>query len=140
MAPDVPGAGGVVSWAVSRTASARSSASTSIAYGLHRRPPAPPLAIAQELFARFPEYSEGQLAKVRAHVVSRQSCARVARELELGPLLAERGEALPDEELERLVRNRNILAALLEQAIVPCRLFSPPAQAGDFCITPEKVH
>jgi ribonuclease III len=50
-------------------------------------------------------------------VVSRQSCARVAKELELGPLLAERGESLPDEELERLVGNRNVLAALLEAAL-----------------------
>jgi ribonuclease III len=50
-------------------------------------------------------------------VVSRQSCARVAKELELGPLLAERGESLPDGELERLVGNRNILAALLEAAL-----------------------
>ncbi len=31
---------------------------------------------------------EGRLAKIRSHVVSRQSCAAVARDLELGPMLA----------------------------------------------------
>lgn len=75
------------------------------------------LAVARALYERYPDFSEGRLAKIRSHVVSRQSCARVARELDLGPLLAERGEALPDDELERLVRNRNILAALLEAAL-----------------------
>ena len=36
------------------------------------------LAIARALYDRFPEASEGRLAKIRAHVVSRQSCAVVA--------------------------------------------------------------
>ena len=73
--------------------------------------------VARALYERYPDFSEGRLAKIRSHVVSRQSCARVARELDLGSLLAKRGESLPDEELERLVRNRNILAALLEAAL-----------------------
>src|SRR5207344_1591830 len=52
------------------------------------------------------------------HVVSRQSCAVVSRELELGRRLQEMGAAsLPDDELDRLVRNRNVLAALLEAAL-----------------------
>jgi ribonuclease III len=50
-------------------------------------------------------------------VVSRQSCAAVAKELGLGPKLAERGANLPPGELERLVVNRNVLAALLEAAL-----------------------
>ena len=41
----------------------------------------------------------------------------MARELDLGPMLLERGRALPDEELEKLARNRNVLAALLEAAL-----------------------
>jgi ribonuclease-3 len=32
-------------------------------------------------------------------------------------MLGERGRALPDEELEKLTRNRNVLAALLEAAL-----------------------
>jgi ribonuclease III len=50
-------------------------------------------------------------------VVSRQSCAKVADSIELGSLLAVRGESLPAAELGRLVRNRNVLAALLEAAL-----------------------
>jgi ribonuclease-3 len=75
------------------------------------------LSVARALYERYPDFSEGRLAKIRSHVVSRQSCARVARELELGPMLGERGRALPDEELEKLTRNRNVLAALLEAAL-----------------------
>jgi ribonuclease-3 len=75
------------------------------------------LSLARALYERYPDFSEGRLAKIRSHVVSRQSCARVARELDLGPMLGERGRALPDEELEKLMRNRNVLAALLEAAL-----------------------
>lgn len=75
------------------------------------------LAVARALYDRYPDFSEGRLAKIRSHVVSRTSCAAVAKELELGPLLAERGNSVPAEELERLVRNRNVLAALLEAAL-----------------------
>jgi ribonuclease III len=75
------------------------------------------LSVARELYFRYPDFSEGRLAKIRSHVVSRQSCAAVARELDLGPRLAERGSSLPEEELERLVRNKNVLAALLEAAL-----------------------
>jgi ribonuclease III len=75
------------------------------------------LAIARALFERYPDFSEGRLAKVRSHVVSRASCAVVARQLELGQQLAERGADIPDDELERLAKNRNVLAALLEAAL-----------------------
>jgi len=76
------------------------------------------LAVANELFASYPEFSEGRMAKIRSHVVSRASCAVVARELELGQRLTERGvDAVPAEELERLSRNRNVLAALLEASL-----------------------
>jgi ribonuclease-3 len=54
---------------------------------------------------------------VRSHVVSRASCAEVARELELGRRLVEHGPAQPEEELERLARNRNVLAAVIEAAL-----------------------
>ncbi len=75
------------------------------------------LSVARALYERYPEFPEGRLAKIRSHVVSRQSCAKVARALDLGPMLARRGHALPDEELARLVVNRNVLAALLEAAL-----------------------
>ena len=73
------------------------------------------LAIARALYDRYPDFSEGRLAKIRSHVVSRASCAVVAREMGLGELLAQRGAGLvPGEELDKLSRNRNVLAALLE--------------------------
>jgi ribonuclease-3 len=75
------------------------------------------LAIARELFERYPAFTEGRLAKIRSHVVSRASCAVVARQLDLGSRLAERGANIPDDELDRLSRNRNVLAALLEAAL-----------------------
>ncbi len=75
------------------------------------------LAIARELFERYPEFTEGRLAKIRSHVVSRASCAVVSRHLVLGSQLARRGANIPDDELERLSRNRNVLAALLEAAL-----------------------
>ena len=76
------------------------------------------LAIARALYSSHPDFSEGRLAKIRSHVVSRQSCAVVSRELELGRRLQEMGtDSLPEDELQRLIRNRNVLAALLEAAL-----------------------
>jgi ribonuclease-3 len=78
------------------------------------------LAIARELYDRFPDSSEGRLAKIRSHVVSRQSCAAVALDLGLGEQLgaaaAAAGGVVADE-LARIVKSRNVVAALLEAAI-----------------------
>jgi len=76
------------------------------------------LAIAHELYDRYPGFSEGRLAKIRSHVVSRASCAVVARELDLGRRLGKYGIGdLQPEEIERLAKNRNVLAALLEAVL-----------------------
>jgi ribonuclease III len=75
------------------------------------------LAVAHALYDRHPDFSEGRLAKVRSHVVSRASCAEVARKLELGRRLVEHASEQPDEELQRLARNRNVLAAVIEAAL-----------------------
>jgi ribonuclease-3 len=75
------------------------------------------LAVARTLYDRYPDFSEGRLAKIRSHVVSRASCAVVARELGLGERLARHAEAISPDEVERLTRNRNVLAALLEAAL-----------------------
>jgi len=76
------------------------------------------LAVARALYDRYPDLSEGRLAKIRSHVVSRASCAIVAHELDLGPRLIDKGSGIvPPDELERLARNRNVLAALLEAAL-----------------------
>ena len=76
------------------------------------------LAIARELYERYPDAAEGRLAKIRSHVVSRQSCAAVAKDLQLGERLAEAaGDGLAGDELGRIVRSKNVTAALLEAAI-----------------------
>jgi ribonuclease-3 len=74
------------------------------------------LAVAEELCRVFPDVEEGRLAKLRAHVVSRRSCAVVGRVLDLGA-----GFDLERERrgVERagLDTNRNVLAALTEAVI-----------------------
>ncbi len=54
---------------------------------------------------------------MRAHVVSRQSCAAVAKELGLGETLLKHAGDAPADELQRISRSRNVLAAVLEAAI-----------------------
>jgi ribonuclease-3 len=75
------------------------------------------LAVARELYVRYPDFSEGRLAKIRSHVVSRRACASVGHDLGLGARLVERGDSLPPDELARLAENRNVLAAVLEAAL-----------------------
>jgi len=72
------------------------------------------LAVAHALYAGHPDFSEGRLAKVRSHVVSRASCAVVAKELDLGRRLAAYSDG---EDASRLAVNRNVLAALLEAVL-----------------------
>ena len=51
-------------------------------------------------------------------MVSRATCAQVAQELDLGRRLVEHGGSIQtQEELERLSRNRNVLAAVIEAAL-----------------------
>ncbi len=75
------------------------------------------LAVAHELYRRYPDFSEGRLAKVRSHVVSRASCAVVARELGLGERFAGQQAGRQPRERARLSNNRNVLAALLEAVL-----------------------
>src|ERR1700684_4300701 len=45
------------------------------------------LVTSEELFHRFPQFREGELSKLRAHVVSERHLIQVAQGLELGPYL-----------------------------------------------------
>ena len=74
------------------------------------------LAIAQAVFDRFSAASEGRLAKVRARVVS----ARAVPPYEgarVGERVLKRPGDAPADELQRISRSRNVLAAVLEAAI-----------------------
>jgi ribonuclease III len=68
--------------------------------------------LARALYDRYPDFTEGQLSKIRAHVVSRRSCAIVAAELGLDQRLEESGD-IPDD----LRRSTNVLAALMEAVL-----------------------
>jgi ribonuclease III len=41
----------------------------------------------EQLFHRFPDYEEGDLTKIKSVVVSRRTCARISRQLNLGEYL-----------------------------------------------------
>ena len=76
------------------------------------------LCITTELYRRFPDVAEGHLARLRAYIVSRVTCARVAAKLGLGRMLREQaglgkeaGDAL------QLQSNPNVLADLTEALI-----------------------
>lgn len=45
------------------------------------------LVTCEQLFARFPDYQEGDLTKVKSVVVSRKTCARFSQQLGLGDFL-----------------------------------------------------
>jgi len=75
------------------------------------------LAVARALYDAYPDFTEGQLARLRAHIVSRQSCAVVANDLRLQERLREHAKGVPEDEVARLAKNRNVRAALLEAAL-----------------------
>jgi ribonuclease III len=70
------------------------------------------LVVARALFDRYPQAAEGELSQLRSAVVSRRSCAAVARVIGLDRMFAEQFELTED-----LRRSDNVLAALIESAI-----------------------
>ncbi len=75
------------------------------------------LAVTTELYRRFPEHSEGSLARLRAYVVSRATCAKVATRLGLPVFVRRFGAGHDAAELDQLVGNENILADMTESLI-----------------------
>src|ERR1700693_3629035 len=45
------------------------------------------LVTCEQLFLRFPDYQEGDLTKIKSVVVSRRTCARISRQLNMGDFL-----------------------------------------------------
>ena len=78
------------------------------------------LAIADHLYRRLPDRAEGELARVRAHVVSRESCAVVADDLGLADDLAARAAALGASDAAAVIESQTVRAALVEAAIGAC--------------------
>ena len=76
------------------------------------------LCITTELYRRFPDFAEGRLARLRAYVVSRATCARVATRLGLGRHLREYADQSREGgEVVQLETNQNVLADLTEALI-----------------------
>ena len=74
------------------------------------------LCVTTELYRRFPDFAEGHLARLRAYIVSRATCARVAAKLGLNKLLKEHAGG-GEGDLAQLQNNQNVLADLTEALI-----------------------
>jgi ribonuclease-3 len=71
------------------------------------------LVVSEQLAAMFPDFTEGDLSKIKARLVSEESLAEVARRLDLGSLLRlGRGE-----ELTRGREKASLLANVLEAIV-----------------------
>ena len=76
------------------------------------------LCITTELYRRFPTVSEGHLARLRAYIVSRATCCKVANRLALGKMMRQYAGAGHDSgEVAQLATNENVLADLTESLI-----------------------
>jgi ribonuclease III len=76
------------------------------------------LCITTELYRRFPDFAEGHLARLRAYIVSRATCSRVAAKLGLGKLLRQyAGTGAEGNDAAQLQSNQNVLADLTESLI-----------------------
>jgi ribonuclease-3 len=76
------------------------------------------LCITTELYRRFPDFAEGHLARLRAYIVSRATCARVATKLGLGKIMREHADAGGEtSDVAQLQSNQNVLADLTEALI-----------------------
>lgn len=71
------------------------------------------LIIAEALFLKFPDFTEGQLSKLKAKVVSRKFLAAVARDMKLGDFL----KVSPETEAGDLRNNSSVLADTMETII-----------------------
>jgi ribonuclease III len=89
------------------------------------------LAVAQHLYRRLPDRAEGELARVRAHVVSRESCAAVADDLGLGAELAGRAAALAVADTAAVLDSPAVRAAVVEAVIGACYLHNGFERVAD---------
>ena len=74
------------------------------------------LAIATELFGRFPESEEGELARMKAFIVSRANCGEVAESLGIGRLMDAEAEGGGGDR-GRIVRGSSVQGNALEALI-----------------------
>jgi ribonuclease-3 len=78
------------------------------------------LSVAQHVFLTFTGRPEGDLARIRAHVVSRESCAVVARDIGLDEDVRARGRSLGGEGLltaHLIAASDSVMAEVVEAVI-----------------------
>jgi ribonuclease-3 len=80
------------------------------------------LAIAEELYQRFPRSDIGRLTKVHGQAVSGRACAEVADDLDIGGML---GDVAPDStdsgiDVTSLRRSERAMASVVEALIAAC--------------------
>jgi ribonuclease-3 len=74
------------------------------------------LAIASALYHRYPEREEGDLARLKAFIVSRASCAQVAERIDVAGLILEQAPATEQKRRE-IAANPTILGNVVEALI-----------------------
>jgi len=75
------------------------------------------ICISTEIYQRYPDYNEGELAKIRAYVVSRYTCAKVGMALKLSDKLAQSADEAGASNVPQLTENSNVMAAVVEALI-----------------------
>jgi ribonuclease-3 len=87
------------------------------------------LVVCERLFHRFPDYMEGDLTKIKSVVVSRRTCARISRELNLGSFVF-MGKGMTSSTLVP----PNILADVFESLVASIYLDGGLEPARDFIL------
>ena len=95
------------------------------------------LVTVEQLYLRFPDYQEGDLTKIKSVVVSRRTCARFSKELNLGEFLF-LGKGMNDQHRPRAVEPAGRRLRVAGRGHLPRRrsgggpdLHPAPARAGD---------
>ncbi|HEV3256279.1 MAG TPA: ribonuclease III [Gemmataceae bacterium] len=85
------------------------------------------LVTCEQLFLRFPDYQEGDLTKIKSVVVSRRTCARISKQLNLGDFLflgkGMHGHAAVPASLLADVFESLVAAMYLDGGLEPARQF-----------------
>src|ERR1700738_5302066 len=85
------------------------------------------LVTCEHLFLRFPDYQEGDLTKIKSVVVSRRTCARISKQLNLGDFLflgkGMHGHAAVPASLLADVFESLVAAMYLDGGLEPARQF-----------------
>ena len=87
------------------------------------------LVICQRLFEKFPEYPEGELTKMKSMLVSRETCARIARRMGL-PAFLNVGKGM----ISSKALPTSLAAGLLEAVIAAIYIDLGFEAAGDFIL------